>query len=103
MSFVAINVLTVAPEMRDTLEERFAGRAGEVDEMDGFEDFQLLRPESGQDDYFVYTRWRDEAAFKAWTESQEFRRGHAKTSSDGPAASHSDVWTFSVAQSTGTA
>ncbi|UJA20876.1 antibiotic biosynthesis monooxygenase [Thermoleophilia bacterium SCSIO 60948] len=99
MSFVAINVLTVPPEMRETLEQRFAKRAGEVDGMDGFEDFQLLRPESGQDRYFVLTRWRDEASFKAWTESQEFNRGHAQHSSSGPAASGSEVWTFTVAES----
>lgn len=98
MSFVAINALTVPSEMRETLEERFAARAGEVDKMDGFEAFELLRPESGQEQYLVYTRWRDEAAFKAWVESQEFSKGHATTSSKGPAASHSDVWTFTVAE-----
>jgi heme oxygenase (mycobilin-producing) len=98
LSFVAINALTVPPEMRDALEKRFAARAGEVDGMDGFEAFELLRPLSGQDLYLVYTRWRDEESFKAWTESQEFSRGHAQHSSKGPAASHSDVWTFAVAE-----
>lgn len=98
MSFVAINALTVPPEMREKLEERFAARAGEVDSMDGFEAFELLRPEAGQDQYLVYTRWRDESAFKAWTESQEFRKGHARHDSEGPAASHSAVWTFTVAE-----
>ncbi len=98
MSFVAINALTVPPERREALENRFAARAGEVDEMDGFEAFELLRPEAGQDNYLVYTRWRDEAAFKAWTQSQEFEKGHAQHSSKGPAASHSAVWTFTVAE-----
>ena len=105
MSFVAINVLTVPPHMRDTLEQRFANRAGEVDKMAGFEHFELLRPAGGgdgaegQDAYFVYTRWASKAAFEAWVSSQAFGQGHAQASADGPAASGSQVWTFEVAQS----
>ncbi|MEX0658220.1 MAG: antibiotic biosynthesis monooxygenase [Egibacteraceae bacterium] len=99
MSFVAINTLTVPPEMRDTLEQRFAARAGEVDTMEGFEAFELLRPVEGQDRYLVYTRWDRKASFDAWTESQQFSKGHAKSSGpQGPAASGSDLWTFDVVE-----
>jgi heme oxygenase (mycobilin-producing) len=98
MSFVAINTLTVPAEMRETLEQRFASRAGEVDKMDGFEAFELLRPVAGQDRYLVYTRWSSEEAFRAWTESQAFSKGHARHSADGPAATDSEVWTFEVAE-----
>jgi heme oxygenase (mycobilin-producing) len=100
MSFVAINVLTVPPEMREVLEQRFGARAGEVEQMDGFEAFELLRPAEGQDRYLVYTRWRDEASFRAWVDSSSFSRGHAQHQSDGPAASTSELWTFEVAQRT---
>jgi heme-degrading monooxygenase HmoA len=99
MSFVAINVLTVPPAMRDTLEERFAARAGEVDKMDGFQHFELLRPVEGQDAYFVYTRWQTKEHFQAWLDSASFGKGHAQASSDGPAATGSSVWTFEVAES----
>lgn len=98
MSFVAINVLTVPPEMRETLEQRFAGRAGEVDQMEGFQAFELLRPVEGQDRYLVYTRWDSEEAFRKWAESQAFAKGHAQHAADGPAASGSELWTFSVAE-----
>ena len=98
MSFVAINVLTVPEEMRQTLEQRFAARAGEVDRMAGFEAFELLRPVEGTDRYLVYTRWSSEAAFKAWVESEAFTRGHAQHQAGGPAASGSEVWTFEVAE-----
>ncbi|MGH3665656.1 MAG: antibiotic biosynthesis monooxygenase family protein [Egibacteraceae bacterium] len=100
MSFVAINVLTVPPQMRDTLEERFANRAGEVEKMDGFEAFELLRPVEGQDAYLVYTRWACQEAFSAWVSSQAFAHGHAQASADSPAASGSQLWTFAVAQQT---
>lgn len=98
MSFVAINVLTVPPQMRDTLEQRFAARAGEVDRMQGFEHFELLRPADGQDRYFVYTRWASREDFEGWLQSQAFGQGHAQASANGPAATGSEVWTFEVAE-----
>ena len=98
MSFVAINVLTVPEPMRAVLEDRFANRAGEVEKMDGFEYFELLRPVEGQENYLVYTRWASREHFDAWVSSQAFGQGHAKASSDGPAATGSQVWTFEVAQ-----
>lgn len=96
--FVAINVLTVPPEMRQTLEQRFAARAGEVDKMDGFQAFELLRPLEGQDSYLVYTRWDSQEHFQAWLDSQAFGQGHAQHGAEGPAASGSTLWTFQVAE-----
>jgi heme oxygenase (mycobilin-producing) len=78
MSVVKINVLTVPTEMRATLEQRFAGRAGLVEAADGFEHFELLRPVDGTENYLVYTRWRSEEDFQAWQSSQAFRSGHAQ-------------------------
>ncbi len=97
--FVAINVLTVPESMRQVLEERFANRAGEVETMDGFEYFELLRPVGGQDNYLVYTRWASEDAFRAWVNSQSFTKGHAQAGANGPAATGSQIWTFQVAES----
>ncbi|SCG10551.1 Antibiotic biosynthesis monooxygenase [Streptomyces sp. MnatMP-M27] len=44
-SVVKINVLTVPEEQREVLEKRFASRAGAVENSDGFEWFELLRPQ----------------------------------------------------------
>lgn len=99
MPFVVMNVLTVPAEMRDVLEQRFAHRAGEVETMEGFEHFELLRPVDGQDNYLVYTRWQSEAHFKAWMESPKFGSGHAQSSEKGPASTGSQIWTFEVAES----
>ena len=103
MSVVKINVLSVPLEMRETLEQRFAGRAGMVESADGFEWFELLRPVEGTDDYLVYTRWRSEEDFRAWTASQSFGAGHAQASGGrpagaAPAASGSTIWSFEVLQ-----
>jgi heme-degrading monooxygenase HmoA len=104
VSVVKINVLSVPPEMRATLEQRFAGRAGMVEQADGFEWFELLRPVEGTDSYLVYTRWRSEDDFAAWASSQAFGTGHAQasgTSGERAAASASTVWSFEVLQQAG--
>ena len=81
MSVVKINAITIPEGMGPQLEGRFAGRAKMVEAFEGFEDFQLLRPtpnqESGEDRYFVYTRWASEENFQAWMDSQDFSKGHA--------------------------
>jgi heme-degrading monooxygenase HmoA len=105
VSVVKINVLSVTPETRATLEQRFAGRAGAVEASDGFEWFELLRPVEGTDQYLVYTRWRSEEDFEKWHASQDFARGHAGGSEDGqppkPAAHASQIWSFEVIQQAG--
>lgn len=77
MSVVKINAISVPEGMGPQLEGRFAGRAKMVEQFDGFEDFQLLRPTEGESRYFVYTRWASEEHFQAWMNSQDFARGHA--------------------------
>lgn len=109
MTFVAVNVLAVPAHAASTLEDRFAARAGEVDQRPGFQRFELLRPaddahgpsSEGEgaertERYLVMTWWDSEADFRAWLESEEFQRGHARTTSQGPAASDAQVWTFDV-------
>lgn len=102
MSYVAINVLSVPEGAGATLEERFAARQGAVDSAPGFEHFELLRPLEGTEDYLVYTRWRSEADFTAWRESQSFSQGHAqasgRTEGQRPIATGSTSWAFEVAQ-----
>jgi heme oxygenase (mycobilin-producing) len=78
MSVVKINVLQVPEGRGDVLEQRFATRAGEVDKVDGFESFELLRPTEGTDRYLVITKWRDEESFQAWMNSAAFQKGHAR-------------------------
>ncbi|MFF3087981.1 antibiotic biosynthesis monooxygenase family protein [Streptomyces nojiriensis] len=105
-SVVKINVLTVPAEQRETLEQRFASRAGTVESSDGFEWFELLRPVEGTDQYLVYTRWRSEQDFQAWMEGpmKAAHQGGGQAGGEGggerpkPAASASTVWSFEVVQ-----
>ncbi|KJY38466.1 antibiotic biosynthesis monooxygenase family protein [Kitasatospora purpeofusca] len=105
MSVVKINVLTVPAEQREVLEQRFGARAGAVENSDGFEYFELLRPVEGTDQYLVYTRWRDEESFQAWL-AGPMQAAHRPAAKDGeapqrPAASGSTLWSFDVVQSAG--
>lgn len=86
MSVVKINVLQVPEGRGEVLEQRFASRAGEVEKVDGFESFELLRPTEGFDRYLVVTRWRDEESFQSWLSSRAFQQGHAQSQADAAGA-----------------
>ena len=76
MTVIKINAITVPRDSGDELAHRFAARAGAVDDADGFEGFELLKPTDDRDQWLVITRWRDEAAFQAWLGSESFTSGH---------------------------
>jgi heme-degrading monooxygenase HmoA len=73
---VVSNRIQVSPGFEKEFEDRFAGRAGLVDKMPGFIRLEILRPIKG-DCYVVLTHWKDEASFRAWTESKEFKEAHS--------------------------
>jgi len=100
MSVVKINAIAVPPGAGPELEKRFAARARSVEQMPGFEDFQLLRPVEGEERYFVYTRWDSEESFQAWVNSQDFHHSHAKAESpDGkPVSTGAHLLAFEVVQ-----
>ena len=98
MSVVKINAIDVPAGAGPELEARFAARAGEVDQMPGFEEFMLLRPVEGESRYFVLTRWESEEAFQAWRNGQQFRQQHAQTQEPQhrPVATGSSLLEFEV-------
>ena len=71
-----INAITVPADSGDELARRFAARAGAVDDADGCEGFELLKPTDDRTTWLVVTRWRDEASFQAWLNSPAFAHGH---------------------------
>jgi heme oxygenase (mycobilin-producing) len=76
VTVIKINAITVPEGSGDELGKRFAARAGAVDDQDGFEGFELLKPTDDRTTWLVITRWRDEAAFQAWVSSPAFAHGH---------------------------
>ena len=103
MTVVKINAITVPEGGGDELAHRFAARAGAVDDADGFEGFELLRPTDDRTQWLVLTRWRDDAAFDAWVSSESFAEGHrsaverAGGEAPKPVSTHSEVWSYEIA------
>ena len=118
MTVIKINAITVPKDSGDELARRFAGRAGAVDNQEGFEGFELLKPTDDRTTWLVITRWRNEAAFEAWVRSPAFAHGHRSASGqegspsrgerkgdrgagDGPDAApvgiHSELWSYEIA------
>ena len=99
MTVIRINAITVPEGAGDDLARRFAARAGAVDDAEGFEGFELLRPTDGRDTWLVVTRWKDEASFRAWTNSPAFAHGHRGPDGPGahpPVSAHSELWSYDV-------
>jgi heme oxygenase (mycobilin-producing) len=103
VTVIKMNAITVPPDSGDELARRFAARAGAVDNQDGFEGFELLKPTDNRTTWLVVTRWRDEAAFQAWVNSPAFAHGHRSAAErDGgesppPVGVHSELWSFEIA------
>ena len=79
MSVVKINAITVPRERFDEFAERFASRAGKVEEAEGFEAFELLRPNDERSVCLVVTRWRSEEDFFGLGEKRRLRRRTSST------------------------
>ena len=101
MTLSKINAITVPENSGDELAHRFAARAGAVDDQDGFEGFELLRPTDDRLQWLVVTRWRDEESFNKWVSSPAFAHGHAgadrPSPHGGPVSVSSELWSYEVA------
>jgi heme-degrading monooxygenase HmoA len=118
VTVIKINAITVPEDSGDELARRFAARAGAVDNQEGFEGFELLKPTDDRNTWLVITRWRDEAAFEAWVSSPAFAHGHRSASGPegsqprgtenddrggaeghaaGPVGIHSELWSYEIA------
>ncbi|WP_432558395.1 antibiotic biosynthesis monooxygenase family protein [Granulicoccus sp. GXG6511] len=109
MTILKINAITVPADSGDELARRFAQRAGAVDDQDGFEGFELLKPlDADRHVWLVMTRWRDEESFAGWMNSRDFKAAHggrgteAPSGHDGPPTGQkpvgmsAELWSYEV-------
>ncbi len=75
------NRIFVHPEYHAQFMDRFRHRAGLVDGMPGFLSNHVLTPTRDGDPFVVLTFWESREAFEAWTSSDAFRQGHARSGS----------------------
>ncbi|MDP9763972.1 antibiotic biosynthesis monooxygenase family protein [Deinococcus enclensis] len=76
-----MNRIPVKAEYAEAFEARFRDRARLVDGMPGFVRNEVLRPTQPGQPYIVLTYWESREAFEAWTASDAFREGHARSGS----------------------
>ncbi len=76
--YLAMNRFTVPVENADAFEQLWLNRESRLHEFAGFVAFHMLKgPEqNGAILYASHTVWRDEAAFREWTRSAQFRQSH---------------------------
>lgn len=78
--YIAMNRFRIARGREQDFEELWRRRESHLDGVPGFREFHLLRGPS--DDagtlYASHSVWESPAAFRAWTESESFRKAHAQ-------------------------
>lgn len=78
--YIAMNRFKIAKGQESVFEELWRNRESYLDEVAGFKEFHLLKgPQT--DEYTLYAShsiWISEEAFKAWTESEAFRKAHSQ-------------------------
>ena len=124
MTVIKINAITVPAEHGEEVARRFADRVGAVDNQEGFEGFELMRPTDERTTWLVVSRWRDEESFNAWLQSPAFAHGHRGVSGGGaggsapegghahggaqghggaerPMAMNAELWSYEIATAAG--
>jgi heme-degrading monooxygenase HmoA len=78
--YIAMNSFRVNPDKADEFERAWRERDSFLAGFSGFKEFHLLRGplEEGVQLYASHTVWDSEAAFKAWVDSEEFKKAHAQ-------------------------
>jgi heme-degrading monooxygenase HmoA len=78
--YIAMNHFRVAPDRCEEFEKGWRDRESFLQGVPGFESFHLLKgpEEDAARLYASHTLWRDEAAFRAWTESEAFQKAHGR-------------------------
>ena len=78
--YIAMNRFRIALGREADFEELWRRRDSHLDGVPGFREFHLLKGPSDDEAtlYASHTVWKSEADFRAWTESESFRKAHAQ-------------------------
>ncbi|MDB5507867.1 MAG: antibiotic biosynthesis monooxygenase [Hyphomicrobiales bacterium] len=84
--FIAMNRFKVLKGNEEAFETLWKSRETYLHELPGFQQFALLRGPEAEDHtlYSSHTVWQDRETFTAWTQSEQFRKAHARAGSNKP-------------------
>ncbi len=82
--YIAMNRFRVKKGSEEAFENVWLSRESHLDRMPGFVEFHLLKGPEAEDHtlYSSHTVWRSKDEFVAWTNSEEFRRAHARAGNE---------------------
>lgn len=78
--YIAMNRFRIALGSEEVFEKLWRERDSYLEGEPGFESFHLLKGATDQECtlYASHTIWASEADFRAWTESESFKKAHAQ-------------------------
>jgi heme oxygenase (mycobilin-producing) len=74
--FVALSKFVVANGLTEDVKRAFLARPHFVDSAPGYVRLDVISPVENPDEIWLLTYWRDEASFRAWHRSHEYRESH---------------------------
>ena len=82
--YIAMNRFRVKKGSEEAFEKVWANRESYLHQLAGFMEFHLLKGPEAEDHtlYSSHTTWQTKDAFVAWTESEQFKKAHARALSD---------------------
>ncbi len=92
--YIAMNKFKVVDGQGAAFEQMWQERDTYLDGVPGFQSFQLLKGVDGI--YISHSTWETIQAFKAWTESEAFRKAHAQGGSKGMLQGHPEFSGYEV-------
>jgi heme-degrading monooxygenase HmoA len=97
--FIAMNRFQVRPGEEEPFERVWRERETYLDEVPGFREFHLLRGATDEECtlYASHSVWDSRGDFERWTQSEAFRKAHARgRSPQGALLGHPKLETFEV-------
>lgn len=78
--FIAMNRFRISLGSEKVFEDLWRQRDSYLDEVPGFQEFHLIKGPSDDEAtlYASHTVWASREDFEAWTESESFRKAHAR-------------------------
>lgn len=75
--FIALSCFTLANDLSQAVREAFVQRPHLVDAVPGFLGMEVMSPTDNAQEFWLLTRWRDEASYDNWHRSDEYHTSHA--------------------------
>ena len=75
-AFVVISRFKVANGTSQEVRDAFLARPHLVDDVPGFRGMEVLSPTKDPDEFWLLTRWTDDASYRTWHQGHAYRESH---------------------------